>query len=108
MRFVAAACGRDDPVGGTGPSGRVEALKPRAACRQEFRPRSRRGYPPQQALGLTQGASGFSLRVRRVWRRGPFPSTEDRRQRLLDGIESFNQTLAKPFQWTYAGRSLTA
>jgi len=50
VRFVAAACGRDDPVGVTGPSGRVEALKPRAACHQEPRPRSRLVYTPKYAM----------------------------------------------------------
>jgi hypothetical protein len=33
---------------------------------------------------------------------------EDLRQRLLAFVDYFNKTLAKPFQWTYTGRPLTA
>ena len=33
---------------------------------------------------------------------------DDLKQRLLDFIEYFNKTMAKPFKWTYAGRPLVA
>ncbi|MGH9766342.1 MAG: helix-turn-helix domain-containing protein [Blastocatellia bacterium] len=33
-------------------------------------------------------------------------STDELRQRILEFIEYFNATLAKPFKWTYKGRPL--
>jgi len=34
--------------------------------------------------------------------------TADLRRQILDFIDYFNQLLAKPFRWTYAGKPLTA
>ena len=45
--------------------------------------------------------------VRRLLKRGNFTSVEDLRERILAFIASFNQTIAKPFKWTYKGRPLT-
>ncbi|ABW29148.1 hypothetical protein AM1_4168 [Acaryochloris marina MBIC11017] len=41
--------------------------------------------------------------VRRLIRRGNFTSTDDLQQRILDFIEYFNHTMAKPFQWQFKG-----
>ncbi|MEM6446932.1 MAG: IS630 family transposase, partial [Cyanobacteria bacterium P01_D01_bin.123] len=35
-------------------------------------------------------------------------STEQLRCRILEFIDYFNRTMAKPFQWTYKGKPLTA
>jgi hypothetical protein len=35
-------------------------------------------------------------------------SKEQLKQRILAFIEFFNQTLAKPFRWTYIGKPLVA
>ena len=49
----------------------------------------------------------FSVVVRRVLKRGNFPSLEALRQRLLDFIDYFNRTMAKPYRWTFTGQPLT-
>ena len=49
----------------------------------------------------------FSVVVRRVLKRGNFPSVESLRERLLDFIDYFNRTMAKPYRWTYTGKPLT-
>jgi hypothetical protein len=108
VRFVAAACGLDEPLGIKGQSGILESMKTRAAFLQEPSHRIRLVYTPKHASWLNQVEIWFSILVRRVLRRGHFTSTEDLRQHLLDFIESFNKTLAKPFKWTYAGRPLPA
>ena len=41
-------------------------------------------------------------------KRGRFASTEELKQRILAFIAFFNQTLAKPFRWTYIGKPLMA
>ena len=50
----------------------------------------------------------FSILVRRLRKRASFPSVDELRQRRLAFIDYFNQTMAKPFKWTYAGRPLVA
>jgi len=45
--------------------------------------------------------------VRRLLQRGNFTSVADLRERILAFIAYFNQTMAKPFKWTYKGRPLT-
>jgi len=49
----------------------------------------------------------FSILVRRLLKRGNFPSVEALRERILACIDYFNKTMAKPFKWTYTGRPLT-
>ena len=49
-----------------------------------------------------------SILVCKLLRRGNFRSTDDLRARILAFIAYFNQTLAKPFKWTYTGRPLIA
>jgi hypothetical protein len=50
----------------------------------------------------------FSILVRRLRKRASFTSVDELRQRMLAFIDYFNQTMAKPFKWTYAGRPLVA
>jgi hypothetical protein len=50
----------------------------------------------------------FSILSRRLLKRSGFTSTEDPRQRILAFINYYNQTMAKPFKWTYAGVPLPA
>jgi hypothetical protein len=63
---------------------------------------------PQHTSWLHQIALWFSILVRRLLKRGNVISVEDLRERLLAFINYFNRTMAKPFQWTYTGRPLTA
>jgi hypothetical protein len=37
-----------------------------------------------------------------------FASINDLKAKVLVFVEYFNQTMAKPFKWTYRGRALTA
>ena len=41
---------------------------------------------------------------RRLLNRGRFASTDEFKKRILEFIEFFNRTLAKPFRWTFIGR----
>ena len=63
-------------------------------------------YTPKHCSWLNQVEIWFSILVRKLLRRGNFLSTEALRQRILAFIDYFNQTMAKPFKWTYAGRPL--
>jgi len=57
---------------------------------------------------LNQVEIWFSILVRKLLKRASFTSLEDLRQRILAFINYFNETMAKPFKWTYKGKPLAA
>ena len=83
-------------------------MQTRAAFLADPTHRIRFVSPPKHTSWLNQIEIGFGILVRRVLKRGSFPSTEDLRTRILAFIDYFNKTMAKPFKWTYMGRPLMA
>jgi len=57
---------------------------------------------------LNQVEIWCSILGRRLLKWANFTSVTELRQRLLAFIEYFNNTMAKPFKWTYMGRPLAA
>ncbi|WP_413468552.1 hypothetical protein [Mesorhizobium muleiense] len=49
----------------------------------------------------------FSILVRKVLRRASFTSKAALKDRIERFINYFNETMAKPFKWTWAGKPLT-
>jgi transposase len=70
-------------------------------------PRWRFVFTPNHASWLNQIEIVFSIMYRRLLKHGHFTSTEDLAEQMLAYIETHNQT-AKPFNWTYTGKVLTA
>lgn len=64
-------------------------------------------YTPKHTSWLNQIELWFSILVRRLLKRASFTSVADLKNRILDFIDYFNRTMAKPFKWTYTGRPLT-
>lgn len=48
----------------------------------------------------------FSTLSRKVLHRGDFSSTEDLEDKIIEFITYYNEVLAKPYKWTYIGKSL--
>ncbi len=46
--------------------------------------------------------------MRKLLRRGNFTSQAALKTKILNFIEYFNRTMAKPFKWTYTGKPLTS
>ena len=65
-------------------------------------------YLPKHSSWLNQIEIVFGIVGRRAVRRGNFPSTAALKDRLLQFIDYFNRTFARPFRWTYTGRPVTA
>ncbi|MGY8688931.1 MAG: transposase [Verrucomicrobiales bacterium] len=60
-------------------------------------------YTPKHASWLNQIEVWFSILMRKALRRASFRSVEDLKKRILDFMDYFNRTMAKPFKWRYAG-----
>lgn len=65
-------------------------------------------YVPKHTSWLNQVEIWFSVLSRRLLKRGNFLSKDDLRKQVLNFIAYQNRVHAKPYQWTYTGRPLTA
>lgn len=105
---VAELCGIKTALGEKGKSGILETMASRAAFLQCPEHRIRFVYTPKHCSWLNQVEIWFGILSRRLLKRGSFASTEVLNQRIRAFISFFNETLAKPFRWTYIGKPLLA
>jgi transposase len=105
VRLVAERCGIPDDLGEKGTVGVLQSCASRAAFLSDPAHRIQFVYVPKHTSWLNQIEIWFSILVRRVIKRGNFPSIDALQERILAFMSYFNQT-AKPFKWTYTGRPL--
>ena len=108
VRLVAGLCRGEEDLGVKGRSGILKDMDSRAAFLQDTQNRIRFVYTPKHCSWLNQIEIWFGTLARRLLKRGAFSSKEELRQRILAFIDYFNETLAKPFRWTYIGKPLMA
>jgi transposase len=106
VRFVAKECGIKDDLGVKEKRGILKSVPTRRKFLEDKTHRIRFVYVPKHTSWLNQIEIWFSILVRRVIKRGNFTSVKDLREKILAFITYFNETLAKPFKWTYTGRPL--
>jgi transposase len=106
VETIAKLCGIDEDLGEKGKSGILQNMTSRAAFLQDESHRIRFVYTPKHSSWLNQVEIWFGILTRRLLKRRQFKSTTELKQGILAFIDFFNETLAKPFRWTYIGKPL--
>lgn len=107
VRIVAKMEGTsEEELGEKGSRGILRSQISRAEYLRDPRHRVVFHFTPKHCSWLNQIELWFSILMRKLLRRGSFESQADLRRQILEFVEYYNRTMAKPFRWTYTGKPL--
>lgn len=108
VKWVADESDLDIDLGAKGCSGSLENKQTRAAFLRDPTHRIVFHFTPKHCSWLNQIEIWLSILVRKLLRRGSFSSIDQLQAKVLAFVAYYNDTMAKPFKWTYQGKPLLA
>lgn len=107
VRYFAKINGFTEDLGIKGESGILKDQKSREEFLTRNNQRLQIQYTPKHCSWMNQIEIWFGIFQRKALRRASFTSINDLKEKVNSFIEYYNNTMAKPFSWTYKGKALS-
>lgn len=106
VKWVAQECAIKEDLGVERKRGTIQSMETRAAFLSDETHRIRFIYTPKHCSWMNQIEIWFSIISRKLLKRLNCNSIKDLKNRVMEFISFYNETMAKPFKWTYEGKIL--